>query len=306
MAPPLDLGAIAVFFQPGLPALGWVAPIRIDILAGVRGIKNPFEVERVIRLGGIRHTLTSELVLLIDIHRDRVAEVALSMLLGPARIRVFLTALSGRPIGRRGILTNDHLFLAADLLFGRRNQRGINHLSAPGDEAFVHELPIKGLKQRLGTGFANPVLKRPDRGSVRDISCMGQPAEALVTETIQQQKRHPLVGQVIEVFQDHNPDHGLSREWGPTALPSLHTRRNPIDFARQLKKINRSLNLSQWITQMINLLGTLVRGKQVIFDRTGFLYVTDTELIGLATLLPIAGAILGFLRVPFWSILANC
>ena len=162
----------------------------------------------------------------------------------------------------------------------------------------MHELPIKGLKQRLGTGFPNPVLKRPDRGSVRDIACMGQTAEALVTETIQQQKLHSLIGEVIEVFQDHNPDHGFSWEWGPTALRSLHAGRNPINFGRQLNKINRGPNLSQWITQMINLLSTLMRSKQVIFDRAGFLHDTDPGLIRLGTILPGAGAKLGFFEVP--------
>ena len=99
-------------------------------------------------------------------------------------------------------------------------------------------------------------------------------------------------------LQDHNPDHGLSWAWRSTTLRSLHAGCNPIDFGRQLNKINRSLNLSQWITQIINLLSTLVRGKKVIFDGTGFLYDTDPVLIGLVTIIRGTEAQVGIFEAP--------
>jgi len=89
------------------------------------------------RTGRIRHDLPNELVLLVDVDRKLVPVITFAVLLRPGGVRVFLTALRGRPIRRRRLLINDLSFLPADLLLRRGNQSGIDHLATPGDKAFL-------------------------------------------------------------------------------------------------------------------------------------------------------------------------
>lgn len=75
-------------------------------------------------------------------------------------------------------------FLAADCLLGRRNQRRIDHLPAPSDEAFFQVLMGDRLEQRNSPGLPKPVLKGPEGCPIRNIKCLGQPAETLVTQRL--------------------------------------------------------------------------------------------------------------------------
>lgn len=93
---PLNLASVSRVLQPGLPLLRRIATIRVDIPTCVRRVKRSFKVAGVTGTGRIHHDLPNEFVLLGDVDRKFVAEIALVVLLGPRGIPILLTALPER------------------------------------------------------------------------------------------------------------------------------------------------------------------------------------------------------------------
>ena len=117
----LDLVTEAVLLQPHFTTLGWIAPVGIDVPARVVGIQNAIEVLTVVRAGGVGLDLADELVLLVDVDRQLIAEVALAVLLRPGCVDVFLTPLGRLPVRRQRALVEQLLLAPAVVLFRRRH-----------------------------------------------------------------------------------------------------------------------------------------------------------------------------------------
>src|SRR5690606_3075558 len=83
LAFPLDLIPEALLFEPGFTRLGRVAPVGIDIPARVGGIEDVVEVLAVVRTCRVGLDSANDLVFLVDVDRELVAEVTLAVLLRP-------------------------------------------------------------------------------------------------------------------------------------------------------------------------------------------------------------------------------
>lgn len=176
----------------------------------------------VMHRGGVGLERANNFVALVHIGRKLVAEVAFAVRFGPVSIQVLLPALSRFPVRGRGLLFDDFLFMTADLLLRYRDQRRIDDLATTRDITLAHQLVSHAIEQGLRARFTNPVLERPDRGSVRYVAGMRQPAKALVAHAIQQLVFHLFVRQVVEPFEHQNPNHRFRwkrRPCRPTSCP---------------------------------------------------------------------------------------
>lgn len=73
-------------FSARFPRLAGITSIRIDILAGVVGIQYLLEMAAVMHRGCVGLKRADDLVVLTHIDRQRITEVALALLFGPAGI----------------------------------------------------------------------------------------------------------------------------------------------------------------------------------------------------------------------------
>ena len=92
VALPLDLVAEAGFLQPGFALRRRIAPVGIDVPAGVGGVEDVVEVLAVVGARRVGLDLADDFVLLVDVDGQLVAEVALAVLLGPGGVEVLLPA----------------------------------------------------------------------------------------------------------------------------------------------------------------------------------------------------------------------
>jgi hypothetical protein len=99
MTLPLDLVPKAVFLQPGLALRRRIAPVGIDVPAGVDGVEDVLEVLAVVCACSVGLDLADDLVFRVDVDGELVAEVTLAVLRGPGGIKVLLAPLGGLPAG---------------------------------------------------------------------------------------------------------------------------------------------------------------------------------------------------------------
>lgn len=126
----LDLYAPACLFQPRFPFGGRVAAIGVDIAAGVGAIQQRLKYHGVGH-GGMRDGyFTQQLIALVHTGMELVAEVALAVLLRPARIDIFLRTLVWLSAQRHRALLDDVGFLALVALNRCLHQRRIDYLAA--------------------------------------------------------------------------------------------------------------------------------------------------------------------------------
>src|ERR1019366_6573712 len=128
----MNATAHAARLEPLLGLGRAIRAVRIHIRRRVGPVQKPFEFLAVMHTRVSHLILPNQLVLGIHIHVVLVAVEALAVLLGPARILVFL------PVFRRVLLPflwclsglNGLILFAAITLLGNRHNRGINHLAA--------------------------------------------------------------------------------------------------------------------------------------------------------------------------------
>jgi transposase len=120
--------ALAALHTPALPIEARltlavdIALVGINVAAGVGGIDHLFKVQRVVFAGGA--DLANDLVALVGVGRELVAEVGLAVLLGPARLDILLAPFGRRPISRHRVLGHDGFLFFVDRLFGRLRDAG--------------------------------------------------------------------------------------------------------------------------------------------------------------------------------------
>src|SRR5690606_1528027 len=236
LAFPLDLIPEALLFEPGFTRLGRVAPVGIDIPARVGGIEDVVEVLAVVRTCRVGLDSANDLVFLVDVDRELVAEVTLAVLLRPGRVDVLLAPLRRLPDGGHRTLLDQRLLASAVVLLGGGYQGGVDDLTATRDETLPEQLRRDTVKERLRARFTDPVLEGPYRGAVRDVGRVRQSAEALVAHPVEQLVLHLLVGQVVQTLQHQDPHHRLGRVRRTPALRAHRARRNLIHLGRQRRK----------------------------------------------------------------------
>jgi hypothetical protein len=141
-----------------------IRAVRINVRRRVGLVQKPIKFLAVMdaRVGHV--VLPDQLVLGIRIHVVLVAVKALAVLLGPARVLVFL------PVFRRGLLPRLRrlaglhvvIFVAAITLLGNRHDCGINHLAAARNVALRLQMLAKALEQLLNqTGLCKRLSEQP-------------------------------------------------------------------------------------------------------------------------------------------------
>src|SRR5262245_7203489 len=100
-----------------------------------------------------------------------VAKEAPAMLLGPARVAVFLAQLRRLllPLHRRLPGLDGFVLVTAVALLRHRHNRGINHLSAPRNVTLRLQMLVKAIEQLLDQpSFGELLAIKPQRGRIRD------------------------------------------------------------------------------------------------------------------------------------------
>ena len=262
----LDLIPKAVRLQPGRPLLGRIAAIGIDVAARVARVEDVVEVLAVVRAGRVGLERADEFVLLVDVDRQLVAEVALAVFLRPGGVGVLLPALGRLPVGRHRALVDQRLLPSAVVLLGGRHQGGVDDLPATRDEAPFEQLRRDALEERLRAKLTDPVLEGPHRGAVRNIGCVREPAEAFVAHAVEQLVLHLLVRQVVQALEHQDPNHRLRRVRRTAALRADRARCDPIDLGGQRRKVDVQLDVGQRVAQRVELLAVVFVSEQVSLD----------------------------------------
>lgn len=301
MAFALNPVPVAVGLQPGLPILGRIAPVGIDIPAGVGRVDHRNEIPAVVRAGRIGNDLTDELVRLVGVHRELVAMMALAVLLGPDRIQILLAPLGRFPVGRHGILVEFRFVVLAEVLPGRRYQDGINDLATARNQALLEQLRGDAIEDGPGACFADSVLKRPHSGPVRNVCGLGQPTEALVAHPVHQLVFHLFVRQVVQALEHQNAHHGLGGKRRPPTLKTGRTRGNAIGFFRQGGKVDAGLDLDERVAQLIEGLLMMLVGKQIGLDGAALLHDGQVNFNSGAAILT-GPARVRFFEAPFYPL----
>src|SRR3954469_4892412 len=154
--------------------------------------------------------LPDQFALGIRIYVVLVAVEALAVLLGPARILVFL------PVFCRVLLPSLGRFAAlyvlilvpAIPLLGNRNDRGINHLTAARNVAFRFQMLAKALEQLLNqTSLRKRFAEQPQCRAVRNAILDAEPQKARERQPVAHLILDLLVGQIVKRLQHQHPKH---------------------------------------------------------------------------------------------------
>src|SRR6202790_4521582 len=158
------------------------AELRLGLRRAIRAVRVHSRrrvglAQKSIEFLAVMHTRVSHVVLPdqlvpdIRIHVVLVAVEALAMLLGPARVLVFLPVFRRVLLPRLRRLADLHvvILVAAIALFGNRHDGGINHLAAARTVALSLQMLAKALEQPLNeTGLRKRLAEQPQRRTVRN------------------------------------------------------------------------------------------------------------------------------------------
>ena len=127
----LDMLAIAQGLEHFAALCAGVAPVGIDVAAGVVLVQHFIKVRAVVLAGRAGGDLADELVPGVHADAQLVAVVALAVLLCVGGIQVFLSALGGIPVGGDVALFELGLVFLGEMLDGSGHQGGVDDLPAP-------------------------------------------------------------------------------------------------------------------------------------------------------------------------------
>lgn len=256
----------------------------MDAAASVGRVGHLFNVQGIVFAGGADLDLANELVTLVSVGRQLVAEVRLVMFLGPTRYDILLAAFGRPPLGRHRAFPHDFLFLLADRLLGSRDDAGVDHLTTARDVAVLGELAINRVKDTFaGARLDQPFLENPDCRPVRNLATVAQADKALITQAIKQLEFHLLIRQIEHLLNQQQPHHHLGRERRATAAQSAGTRRGLIYLGSQRHEIDMLLQHLQRVAELIQLRFTLLVRKQTGFDhqiRLGWVKASSCHHLG--------------------------
>src|SRR5664280_2566209 len=175
---PVNLTAQAAYLELYLGLGRPISAVRVHIRRRIGLVQKPIEFLAVMhaRVGHV--VLSDQLVHGIGIHVVLVSIETLAVLLGPARILVFLPVFRRVFLPRPRRLAGLHviIFVATITLFGNRHDRGINHLAAASDVALRFQMLAKTLEQFLDqTGLRKRLPEQPKRRAVRNAILDAEP-----------------------------------------------------------------------------------------------------------------------------------
>ena len=273
-----------------------VAPVGIDVAAGVVLVQHFIKVRAVVLAGRAGGDLADELVPGVHADAQLVAVVALAVLLCVGGIQVFLSALGGIPVGGDLALFELCFVFLGEVLDGSGHQGGVDDLPAPCHVAALQQLAVHRLKQRCDAINAQALLVVPDGVAVGDVGALGEQAKALVAHAIQQLVLHLLVAEVVEVLEDQNAHHHLGGVWRTPALGRVLPGQQFIDDLRQVVEVDVPGNDLQRITQRFDLGLARCIGKEVKLDGAAGLGLAHGVIVAWAGAVSDGGW--GFLEVP--------
>lgn len=146
--------------------------------------------------------LANQLVALVRIDRQLVAEAALAVLLGSTRLDILLAPLRRRPVDRHGVVLDDRFLFLVQRLPGHLHDARVDDLAPWCDVAVPGKLTVDRIEHALAhAGLDQPLLERPDRRAVWNLAGVGKPRETQKTHPIQQLEIHLFIGQIEQLLK---------------------------------------------------------------------------------------------------------
>ena len=164
----LDVLAITQGLEHLTALCAGVAPVGIDVAAGVVLVQHFIKVRAVVFAGRAGGDLAEELVPGVYADAQLLAVVALAVLLCVGGVQVFLPALGGIPVGGDLALFELGLVFLCEVLDGCGHQRGVDDLPATSQVATLQQLAVYGLKQCRHSIDAQALLEMPEGVAIRD------------------------------------------------------------------------------------------------------------------------------------------
>lgn len=222
---PMSVAAVTRRRQKQLSILAGISTICPNVFrtALMQQIKEDLRIVYISRDDGI---FTDQLLLVIDSDVILVAVVRLPVLLGPARLGVFL-ALDMRVLfeALRGLTGFDlRVLLPRVALVRRLNKTGVDNLALAGLESLEIELAVEFQKQCPHQSLPRPLLpKQPHGFGIRYLVFGVHTQEPAKAEAIAYLVFQLVVGQGIQVLEDQclEHHHGIEGLTAGTAFAGL-------------------------------------------------------------------------------------
>src|SRR3954466_5100968 len=168
---PMNAAAKAARVEKRLGLGRAIRAIRIDVSGRVALVQKSIKCLAVMHTGVGYVVLPDQFALGIRIYVVLVAVEALAVLLGPARILVFLPAFRRVQLPSLRRFAGLYVLILVPVipLLGNPNHPGITHLAAARNVAFRFQMVAKALEQLLNqTGFRKRFAEQPQCRAVRN------------------------------------------------------------------------------------------------------------------------------------------
>ena len=100
----LDVHAPAVLLEPAFALPVHVALVAVEVAAGVGGVEHVLKMHRIVLRSRADLDLANQLVTLVGVDGELVAESGLAVLFRPGGVHVLLPALGGLPADGHGVV----------------------------------------------------------------------------------------------------------------------------------------------------------------------------------------------------------
>lgn len=276
----LNLHPPALLAQPRFTLAIDIALVGQDVPICVGRVEHVLEMRGVVFAGRAHFDLAYQLVALVGVGRDLVAEIGFAVLLRPARVRIFLAPLGWLPVGRHRAFADQGFFFLAQRLPGRLHDARVDHLAAARNIAMLGQLTIDRFENALaGARLDEAFLERPDRRSIWNLAAGTQADEALKAQTIKQLELHLLIAQVEQLLDQKHAHHQFGGERWTAAAFAAGTRCRMIDFGGKGNEVDMLLQHPQRIAELVQLGFALLVGKQTGLDHENLRQVRGDSIM---------------------------
>src|ERR1019366_8985968 len=242
-----------------------IRAVRVYVRRRVGLVQKSIEFPAVMHARVGHLVVTDQLVLGIRIHVVLVAVEALTVLLGPARILVFLPVFRAVLLPFLWCAAGLHglILFAAITLLRDRHDRGINHLAATCNVALRLQMPAKALEQLLNQpSLPQRRTKQPQRRAVGNAILNAKPQKPCERHAVAHLILDLFVGKIVERLQHQHPKHhdDIDRLAASVALLVLRRRQNHgLNLGTKTLERHHPINHLQWIALRRNRRKPLVR-----------------------------------------------
>src|ERR1022692_1301160 len=231
----MNLTAQAAYLELCLSLGRPISAVRVNIRKRIGFVQKPIEFLTVMhaRVGHV--ILPNQLVPGIGIHVVLVSIETLAVLLGPARILVFLPVFRRIFLPGPGRLAGLYIliFVTTITLLGNWNDRRINHLAAASGVALRFQMLAETLEQFLNeTGLRKRLPEQPKRRAVGNAVLDAEPQKPRERQAVAHLILNLFVGQIVKRLQHQHPKHNNDINRLAAGVALLFTRR------RQCRRLN--------------------------------------------------------------------